>query len=353
MSKYQILCDIEGLVGEIEAALNKTYMTRLSILDPSPVFQGRSAANALSETRALAQATDQMRYRSYWVQEHHNAASFAGTAPEVLMADLAAHTQRLSLGSGGIMLPNYSPLKVAELGQTLSALHPGRIEIGLGRATGADPRASAALLGPGAQTFPTMLRLAMDWWLDASDEKEIDADHRATGIAANPPAPRPDLWLLCSSPESAAFAGRMGVKLAYADFLNPDGAVQALRAYREAFDPSPFASDPYCAIGLVALAAQTQAEAERLSSTMLAWSMARQTGQFTPYLMADEATQALRSTGATAIQSHAIIGAAEEVADRLAQKAATANADELFVLTITESLESRIASYALLDEAFH
>ena len=348
-----MLCVIEGLVGEIEAALNKTHMTRLSVLDPSPVFHGRSAASALYETRALAQAVDQMRYRSYWVQEHHNAASFAGTAPEVLMADLAVHTQRLSLGSGGIMLPNYSPLKVAEIGQTLSALHPGRIEIGLGRATGADPRASAALLGPGAQTFPTMLRLAMDWWLDASDENALGADHRARGIAANPPAPRPDLWLLCSSPESAAFAGRMGVKLAYADFLNPDGAVEALGAYRDAFEPSAFASEPYCAIGLVALAAQTQAEAERLSTTMLAWSMARQTGQFTPYLMADEATLALRSVRSASTQSHAIIGAANDVADRLAHEAEAANANELFVLTITEALESRIASYALLDEAFH
>lgn len=328
-------------------------MTRLSILDPSPVFRGRSATDALYETRALAEAADKMGYRSYWVQEHHNAASFAGTAPELLIADLAAHTQRLVLGSGGIMLPNYSPLKVAEIGQTLSALYPGRIEIGLGRASGADPRASAALLGPGAQAFPTMLRLAMDWWLDASGEKALSADHRARGIAANPPARRPDLWLLCSSPESAAFAGRMGVKLAYADFLNPEGAVEAFGAYRDAFNPSPFASDPYCAIGLVALAAQTQAEAERLSSTMLAWSMARQTGQFMPYLMADEAAQALRSTGAISTQSHAIIGTAEEVADRLAQKAATANADELFVLTITESLASRIKSYALLDEAFH
>lgn len=97
-----------------------------------------------------------MNYRAYWVQEHHNATSFAGTTPEVLMADLAARTQRIALGSGGIMLPNYSPLKVAEWGQSLAQLNPGRIEIGLGRATGADPRTSAALLGPGGQNFPAM-----------------------------------------------------------------------------------------------------------------------------------------------------------------------------------------------------
>lgn len=203
---------------------------KLSVLDPSPIFKNRSAADALNETRALAQAVDEMGYRAYWVQEHHNAASFAGTTPEILMADLAARTSRITLGSGGIMLPNYSPLKVAEWGSTLSALYPGRIEIGLGRATGADPRTSAALLGPGAQAFPQMLHLLMDWMLDASGDVPLPTDHRAAGIAANPPAQRAGLWMLCSSPESAAFAGAMGLKLAFADFLNPGGAKAALDA---------------------------------------------------------------------------------------------------------------------------
>ncbi|MEL6693553.1 MAG: MsnO8 family LLM class oxidoreductase, partial [Pseudomonadota bacterium] len=238
----------------------------LSILDPSPVFKGRTAADALNETRTLAIAADDMKFRSYWVQEHHNASSFAGTTPEVLMADLAARTSRISLGSGGIMLPNYSPLKVAEWGQTLSQLYPGRIEIGLGRATGADPRTSAALLGPGGQNFPTMLRMLMDWMLDASGEAYFPEDHRARGIAANPAGARPDLWMLCSSPASAAFAGQMGVKLAFADFLNPGGAKDALDAYHEAFEPSPFCKQPYAGVGLVVLAAETQAEAERLSA---------------------------------------------------------------------------------------
>lgn len=326
-------------------------MTKLSILDPSPVFAGRQAADALNESRALAVAADSMRYRSYWVQEHHNAASFAGTVPEVLMADLAARTKRIALGSGGIMLPNYSPLKVAEIGQALSALYPGRIEIGLGRATGADPRASAALLGPGAQTFPNMISLAMDWWLDASGKVPIGGDHRAKGIAANPTGPHPDLWMLCSSPDSAAFAGRIGVKLAFADFLNPDGAGPALKAYRENFEPSAFANVPYCAIGLVALAAETGSEAERLSTSVKAWSLSRGAGVFRPYLMADAAQVKLEAAPLEA-PNRAVIGRADEVAERLVEKAETANADELFVLTITESLDSRIASYALLDQAW-
>ncbi|MEM1035829.1 MAG: MsnO8 family LLM class oxidoreductase [Pseudomonadota bacterium] len=326
--------------------------TRLSILDPSPVFEGRSAAQALDETRALAVAADTMSYRSFWVQEHHNAASFAGTAPEVLMADIASRTKRITVGSGGIMLPNYSPLKVAELGQTLSALYPQRIEIGLGRATGADPRASAALLGQGAQTFQTMLRLAMDWWLDASGEAKIGVDHRAHRIAANPSGPRPDLWMLCSSPESAAFAGQMGLKLAFADFLNPDGAGAALSAYRSAFEPSPFADQPYCAIGLVALAAETDAEAKRLSATMQAWTLGRLSGQFHPYQNADIAHRALLEAKIAGRSDQIIVGAGSDVAERLSHKANDASADELFILTITDSAESRIASYAYLDEAW-
>ena len=242
----------------------------LSILDPSPIFEGRSAAAALNETRALARAADAMNYRAYWVQEHHNASSFAGTTPEVLMADLAARTARIALGSGGIMLPNYSPLKVAEWGQTLAQLYPGRIEIGLGRATGAAPRASAALLGPGGQNFPTMLRMLMDWMLDASGEAHFPDDHRVRGIAANPSGPRPDLWMLCSSPASAAFAGQMGVKLAFADFLNPGGAKDALNAYHDAFEPSPFCAEPYAGVGLVVLAAETEAEADRLAAPIRA-----------------------------------------------------------------------------------
>lgn len=323
----------------------------LSILDPSPIFAGRTATDALNETRALAVAADKMNFRSFWVQEHHNAVSFAGTAPEILIADLASRTDRIALGSGGIMLPNYSPLKVAEIGQTLSALYPGRIEIGLGRATGADPRASAALLGPGGEHFPQMLQMMLDWHLDASGERALTEEHRTYGIRANPAAPKPDVWILCSSPTSAAFAGSMGLKLAFADFLNPGGAAPALAAYREAFQPSAFADKPYCAIGLVALAAETEAEAERLSATVKAWSISRGSGHFKPYL--DAETAAAKLEAAPLIPpNRAIIGTGHSVAKRLYETATEAGAEELFVLSITESTQTRIRSYELMDAAW-
>ena len=322
----------------------------LSILDPSPIFKGRSAADALNETRALAKAADQMNYRSYWVQEHHNASSFAGTTPEVLMADLASRTQRIVLGSGGIMLPNYSPLKVAEWGQTLNQLYPGRVEIGLGRATGADPRTSAALLGPGGQNFPTMLRMLMDWMLDASGHMPLPGDHRANGIAANPPGENPGLWMLCSSPGSAAFAGQMGVKLAFADFLNPGGAKEALTAYFEAFEPSPFCTEPYAGIGLVALAADSDEEANRLAAPIRAWALGRSTGKFNPYLSTEEALQALEESPLLP-PNRGVVGAAATVARALCDITSETGASEVFLLSITDTLEARIESYRMIEQA--
>ncbi|MCR9269464.1 MAG: MsnO8 family LLM class oxidoreductase [Hyphomonadaceae bacterium] len=322
----------------------------LSVLDPSPIFKDRTAADALNETRALASAADGMRYRSYWVQEHHNATSFAGTTPEILMADLAARTSRIILGSGGIMLPNYSPLKVAEWGQTLSQLYPGRIEIGLGRATGADPRTSAALLGPGGQNFPTMLRMLMDWLLDASGAAHLPDDHRARGIAANPKGPGPDLWMLCSSPASAAFAGQMGLKLAFADFLNPGGAKDALDAYHQAFEPSPFCAKPHAAIGLVVLAAETEAEAERLSAPIKAWALSRGAGQFQPYLSTSEAEAYLAKAPLDPPQ-RGIIGSGLSVAQHLSAIARETHACEFFLLSITDHIETRINSYRLIETA--
>ena len=201
----------------------------LSVLDPSPIFEGKSGADAFSDTIALAQRAEALGYRSYWVQEHHNAPCFASVAPEILIAALGARTSTIRLGSGGVMLPNYSPLKIAEQFAALETLYPGRIELGLGRATGADPRASAALLGPGANEFPQMLRLLLDWLLDTSaGTKTIQ---RASCLWHQSQFRRAiDQMSGCCrlQSQSAAFAGQMGLKLAFADFLSPGGAEPAL-----------------------------------------------------------------------------------------------------------------------------
>jgi len=327
----------------------------LSVLDPSPMFEGRSARDSFEETRALAAAVDRLGYRAYWVQEHHNSPSFAGTAPEILIADLAARTQNLAIGSGGVMLPNYSPLKVAEQFAALSTLHPERIELGLGRATGADPRASAALLGPGAQEFPQMLNLLLSWLLDTSGEQAIPATHPASGIFANPRGNRPDVWMLSSSPQSAAFAGGMGLKLAFADFLSPGGAPAAIAAYRDAFRPSPFAATPHAALGIVALAADTEVEAERLASTLRAWALGLGFRQGSAFKPVDKAVQTLANADpemVAATRARAIVGDLSTVCAKLAKAADTAQADELFILSIADTTDARIRSYELIADGF-
>lgn len=327
----------------------------LSVLDPSPIFEGGTARDAFEQSRALADAADTLGYRSFWVQEHHNTPSFAGTAPEILIADLATRTQNLKIGSGGIMLPNYSPLKVAEQFAALSTLHPDRIELGLGRATGADPRASAALLGPGAKEFPQMLNLLLNWLLDTSGEQAIPPTHPASGIFANPRGHRPDVWMLSSSPQSAAFAGGMGLKLAFADFLSPGGAPQAIAAYRDAFRPSAFAAQPHAALGIVALAADTQDEAERLASTLRAWTLGLGFRQGGAFQRVDKAVQTLAQAYPEALEataSRAIIGDLSTVCAKLSSAADKANADELFILSIAETTQARIRSYELIAEGF-
>jgi luciferase family oxidoreductase group 1 len=326
----------------------------LSILDPSPRFEGQTARDAFEETLRLAAALDGSSYQRYWVQEHHNTMSFAGVAPEVLIAALTQRTRHLKLGSGGVMLPNYSPLKVAEQFCALEALAPGRIELGLGRATGADPRASAALLGPGADAFPVMMRLLLDWLLDASGEVPLSADHRARGIHAGALGARPDVWMLCSSPSSAGFAGAIGVKLAFADFLSPGGAAESLAAYRAAFRPSPFADHPYTAIGLTALAAPTQDEARALAAPLVAWNLLRQGGVFVPFPRADTAHDVIASAGPARVEAasgRGLVGDAQTVAARLQTIAQDTSADEFFILTVTEDPAHRQRSYQLIAEA--
>lgn len=327
----------------------------LSILDPSPLFEGMTAHQALNDTLALAEALDTSIYRSIWVQEHHNAPAFAGTAPEVLIAALTQRTKRLSLGSGGVMLPNYSPLKVAEQFCALEALAPGRIELGIGRATGADPRTSAALLGPGADNFPTMMRLLMDWMLDASGEAPIPDDHRARGIHVGARGHRPDLWMLCSSANSAAFAGAMGAKMAYAEFLGPGGAADAVKAYHAAFEPSPFAKTPYAAIGVVAIAADTEEEARYRARPGLAWNIARATGLSIPFpsqQSAEDMIAAASNTAADAAATRSIVGSGQHVADRLRSFGEETGADEFFLLTVADGLECRLASFRALEKAW-
>ena len=219
-------------------------LPRLSILDQSPIRAGGTAAQALNQTIDLAKRCDALGYHRYWVAEHHNTKSFAGSAPEVLIARLDAETKTMRIGSGGVMMPHYAPLKVAETFRLLETLYPGRIDLGLGRAAGAEPRTTAALMpGPKAyplEVFPQQVQLLTQFLEDATglegDSGGFPDDHPYRGIHAAPMGPGvPDMWLLGSGGDSAMHAALFGLNYCYAHFINPESPSRAFETYRKHF----------------------------------------------------------------------------------------------------------------------
>ncbi|MCA6225213.1 MAG: MsnO8 family LLM class oxidoreductase, partial [Phenylobacterium sp.] len=248
---------------------------RLSVLDLSPVGGEATQAEALRETIAVAQAAERLGYDRFWVAEHHNMRSLASASPEILMAALTQATKTIRLGSGGVMLVNYSPLKVAEVFMALEALAPGRIDLGVGRALGTDGRTGGALRSAGSEAFPQYFALLNAWLLDAGGVEPITEAHPARGIHASPSGPsHPDLFLLCSSPETADFAGRAGVGMVFAEFIARTDGGPAVSAYRAAFTASAFREQGWAAVATIALAAETAEAAERLAAPMRASALA-------------------------------------------------------------------------------
>ncbi|MDB5236814.1 MAG: hypothetical protein JWR44_3807, partial [Hymenobacter sp.] len=216
---------------------------RLSVLDQSPIRPGATPRQALLETVELAQLADRLGYTRFWVSEHHNTNTLAGSAPEVLLAHLGSQTQRLRLGSGGVMLPHYSALKVAENFRLLESLFPGRIDLGMGRAPGAD-RLTAYALNPtnkfNEQDFVEQL---MDLQAYLRDEKVPDTIHER--VMAIPQADtKPELWILSSSGQSGLFAAHLGMAFSFAQFINGNGGPAAVQQYRQRFRPSPELAAP-------------------------------------------------------------------------------------------------------------
>src|SRR4051812_49455651 len=202
-----------------------TELLRISVLDQSPVAEGSTGSQALRNTIALARLTDGLGYHRYWVAEHHGGPMLAGPSPEVLIGPIAAATERIRVGSGGVMLPHYSPLKAAESFSLLSALYPGRIDLGIGRASGTDPLTTFALQRDrrqaGPDDFPQQLAELLGY-LDGTIPEEHPFARLADALPGRPE--RPETWLLGSSPQSAVWAAQLGMPYAFADFINPGGA---------------------------------------------------------------------------------------------------------------------------------
>ena len=328
---------------------------RLSVLDQSMTTSGRSPADAIRETLALGPLLEGLGYRRLWLSEHHSSGSVAGSAPEVLLAALAATTSKIRLGSAGIMLPHYSALKVAEQFRVLEALAPGRIDLGVGRAPGSDRRTSYALNpnpDEAVNAFPSQLRDLMAW---VSGEPLVE-NHPFRGVEAQPTGPgSPDIWMLGSSTYGAQVAAFFGLPYCYAYFFTEgQGALEALDLYRENYRPSAAHPVPYSTIAVSALAAETQDEAHRLFTSREAWRAEFERGRFVPLPTPDEAaaypfTDAERQRQ-NRIRERSAIGTADLVARRLRDIAAAHAADEVVIVTAAHDPQARRRSFTLIAD---
>jgi luciferase family oxidoreductase group 1 len=328
-------------------------MALLSVLDLSPVTGDATQAQAVRESIEVARAADRLGYHRFWVAEHHNIAGLGSPAPEILIAALTQATSRIRLGSGGVMLVNYSPLKVAEVFMELEALAPGRIDLGVGRALGADSRTGGALRSSGSEAFEHYFALLAAWLLDASGRVPIGPGHPAHDIRANPSGPsHPQIFMLCSSAESAAWAGASGVGMVFAEFIARAEGGPAVAAYRAAFRPGPFLEEPWAAVATAALAAETTEQALRLDAPRRASQLATTMGRRQRFrtIEASEAFLAEHagSPALAGIEARSLAGAPGFVRARLEEKAEQTGADEVFVMATGPSLETRIRSLELI-----
>jgi luciferase family oxidoreductase group 1 len=325
----------------------------LSVLDQSPISAGSTAADALRNTIDLAQHCDALGYHRYWLAEHHASPGLAGCAPEALIGPVALATQRIRVGSGGVMLPHYSPFKVAETFKMIAALAPGRVDLGLGRAPGTDGRTSFALQRDRsrrmpADDFPPSLAEVLAYLGDGLPEDHPFASLKETlptgGGAIEP-------WLLGSSTDSAAWAAEVGIPYCVADFINSDGVPQA-ELYRRNFRASRWLDAPYLMVATWTIAANTRAEAERqaMPARMMFAHLIR--GELIAVPNVETAQAWAEDQPPAARGRRTVLGSPSEVLDQLDDVAALYGADEMMLLNIMSDHDARVRSYQLIANQF-
>lgn len=331
---------------------------KLSVLDQSPVAKGSIPAAAIRDSLALARHCEALGYSRYWLSEHHNSNSIVGSAPEVLMAAIAATTNRIRIGSAGVMLPHYSALKVAEQFRVLEAIAPGRIDLGLGRAPGSDRLTARALnphASPGADDFPQQI-VDLQQWLEG---RRMPEGHPFRAITAQPQGPTsPEMWILGSSGYGAQLAAHLGLPYAFAYFFSDgQGVEQALALYRQNYRPSERFPLPHATICVWALAADSQAEAERQLMTREHWRVRFEQGLLGPLVSPDEAAAYPFSAPEQArigqLREKALVGTGAQVAAKIRALAASLELDEIVVNTWAWDPQVRQHSYTLLAQAFN
>ncbi|MEU0880958.1 MsnO8 family LLM class oxidoreductase [Lentzea sp. NPDC005914] len=320
--------------------------TPLSVLDLSVLTTDSTTADALAETTALARAADQLGYRRFWVAEHHNMRSVASTSPAVLIAHLAAATRTIRIGSGGVMLPNHSPLVVAEQFAMLEALHPGRIDLGIGRSAGTDPETADVLRRAGDAEFTPALLDVLGLLGDPRVAEGLWERFRATPLAAG----TPDVMLLGAGESSALLAAELGLPFVYGLHLKAAGSsLDPIRVYRDSFIPSLSLKKPYVIVSVSAVVAGTDEEAVRLANPHRLRMLEMVAGMRTLLLQSPEAAAAHPHLDkAMRLPLSLITGAPRTVATALDDLVTATNADELMVVTVTHGREEKIRGLTLL-----
>ena len=327
-------------------------MPPLSVLDLSPVSSGSSGAAALNNSLDLARLADRLGYVRYWVAEHHNLPSIASSAPDIMIGQIAAVTQNMRIGSGGVMLPNHAPLMVAERFKVLEALFPGRIDLGLGRAPGTDQVTSYALrrrqdLGEDDDFLQRFQELLL------FESRGFPDGHPFSKVYAMPAdVPLPPIWLLGSSGYSADLAAAVGAGFAFAHHFASYDATAAMMSYREKFSPSATMAKPYAILGVHVVSAETDEEAERLASTVDLNYVRRSTGAYLPLASPDEALAypytPVDRARIKENRARLFVGSAATVRKRLQPLLDSTKADEVMITSMIYDHGARKRSYELL-----
>ncbi|RKP56741.1 LLM class flavin-dependent oxidoreductase [Pararobbsia silviterrae] len=329
-------------------------MVKLSVLDQTPVIHGHRVADAIAATVELAQLADDLGFTRYWCAEHHGLRGVANPAPEVMLARLGSVTKRIRLGSGGVMLPYYSPFKLAEQFTMLEALFPNRIDLGVGRAPGGDMKTAQAVASGHynfGEIFPQQVADLVGLF-----NGTLPPDHAARGVLLQPQIDtRPELWMLGSSEFGGLLAAKLGMRFAFAHFINAQYGESVAQAYRERFEPG-HESTPYLAAAIFVICADTEAEAAALEKAVDLRRVQMALGLNAPIPSVEQGAQQAYGARERAIIEHekarSIIGTPEQVVERMHALQSRFAADELIVLTVAGSYAARLRSYALLAEAF-
>lgn len=329
---------------------------KLSVLDQTPIRKGSNATESLQESIELAKLADELGYTRYWLSEHHNSKTLATGSPEVMIARLGAETKNIRLGSGGMMMPNHSTLRVAENFRVLEGLYPNRIDLGMGRAPGGD-RLTAHLLNPSNKFDP------QEYIQQLRDLKHLLNDEPLEGISevkinAIPIInTSPDLWILTSSGESALIAAHFGMAMSFAQFINPIGGPQAIQNYKTRFQPSAELTEPQTSVGIFGFCSDDEEKVEQVQALMDYRLLSFERGQFNKLFtydeIKDEEYDAQEWQRVLHNRQRMAVGTPSQMKEKLEQICSDFETGEIIMSTFTESKEDRFNSYQLLAETFN